>query len=239
MFCINKVGVVTPSVRLETRLWMGLMLATICGAAKEVTAYNSVKIEAKTHLKIVFMRLVILDRDGVINYDSPHYIKSPEECIFIPKSLEAIAALNRAGYTVTVATNQSGIGRGLYSEVTLQRIHQKIRDALDVYGGQVDKIFYCPHNPSDQCDCRKPKPGLFQAIAAWYGCSLEGIPSIGDSVRDIEVAKNAGCLPILVLTGNGEETLKEHPELFKEIKIFQDLFAVAEALIHGTEKRNI
>lgn len=213
---------------------MGLMLATICSAAKEALAYTIARTKNKAPLTAVFMKLVILDRDGVINYDSPHYIKSPEECIFIPKSLEAIAALNRARYTVTVATNQSGIGRGLYTEAMLGRIHQKIRTALVLHGGQIDKIFYCPHLPDANCGCRKPQPGLFEAIATWYGCSLEGVPAIGDSLRDIEVARKIDSRPILVLTGNGEKTLRENPTLAKEIEVFKDLYTVVEALTYGT-----
>lgn len=178
------------------------------------------------------MRLIILDRDGVINYESPYYIKKPEEWIPLPGSLEAITALNQAGYTVTVATNQSGIGRKLYNEAILKQIHQKMQHLLQGYGGRVDKIWFCPHAPCDRCNCRKPKPGLLQAIASWYGCALTGIPAIGDSWRDIEVARKVGCTPILVLTGNGEKTLQEHPALAQEIQIFSNLCTAAEAIIH-------
>lgn len=186
------------------------------------------------------MRLIILDRDGVINYESPYYIKNSDEWIPIPGSLEAIAALNQAGYTVTIATNQSGIGRGLYTEAILDQIHQKMQRVLQDLGGRIDKIWYCPHAPSDDCNCRKPQPGLLHAIAAWYGCALTGVPVIGDSWRDIEVARRIGCTPILVLTGNGEQTLEEYPELEKTIQIFPNLLAATEAIIHhGNQKKCI
>ena len=160
------------------------------------------------------MKLIILDRDGVINYDSEHYIKSPTEWIPIPGSLEAIAQLNLKGYKVVVATNQSGIGRGLYSEDMLLSIHAKMQQALNEVQGRVDHVFYCPHLPTYGCDCRKPAPGLLRQIAAYYHCDLQGVPFVGDSLRDIRAACAVGCQPVLVRSGNGaavEFLLKELP----------------------------
>jgi len=160
------------------------------------------------------MKLVILDRDGVINQDSTSYIKSPEEWKPIPGSLEAIALLNQAGYRVVVATNQSGIGRGLFDMATLNAIHDKMHRALGAVGGRVDGIFYCPHAHDAGCSCRKPKPGLLEEISRRFGSSLEGVPFIGDSLRDIEAALAVGAQPLLVLTGKGKKTRKEggYPE---------------------------
>ena len=147
------------------------------------------------------MKLIILDRDGVINYDSVGYIKSPDEWQAIPGSLEAIATLTQANYTISVATNQSGIGRGYYDVATLDAIHAKMYQQVAQFGGHIDSLFYCPHIDADQCDCRKPKPGLLNQIAKHYHCTLEGIPLIGDSPRDIEAALAVGAAPILVNTG--------------------------------------
>ena len=155
------------------------------------------------------MKLVILDRDGVINHDSASYIKSPAEWKPIPGSLEAIALLNQAGYRVLVATNQSGIGRGLFDMATLNAIHDKMHRALGLAGGRIDGIFYCPHAQDAGCNCRKPKPGLLEEIGRRFGVSLEGVPFIGDSLRDIEAALAVGAQPVLVLTGKGKKTRKE------------------------------
>ena len=155
------------------------------------------------------MKLVILDRDGVINHDSTSYIKSPAEWKPIPGSLEAIALLNQAGYRVLVATNQSGIGRGLFDMATLNAIHDKMHRALGLAGGRIDGIFYCPHAQDAGCNCRKPKPGLLEEIGRRFGVSLEGVPFIGDSLRDIEAALAVGAQPVLVLTGKGKKTRKE------------------------------
>lgn len=176
------------------------------------------------------MKLIILDRDGVINYESAEFIKSPEEWIPIPGGLEAIAKLNQAGFTVVIATNQSGIGRGLYDENTLTLIHKKMQNELKKLGGHIDKIFYCPHRPEDNCDCRKPKTGLFDQIATEYKISLNNIPAIGDSLRDIQAAQAAGCQAILVRTGNGENFLKQQLPL-PHVIVFSDLAAAADAII--------
>ncbi len=154
------------------------------------------------------MKLIILDRDGVINYDSEHYIKTPEECLPIPGSLEAIGRLKQLGYTIAVATNQSGIARGLYSELMLQKINQKLQDCAANYQGKIDFFCYCPHHPNDNCNCRKPKIGMFERIQQHFNCSLDNCFFVGDSFSDIEVAKIVGCIPVLVKTGKGKMTLE-------------------------------
>jgi D-glycero-D-manno-heptose 1,7-bisphosphate phosphatase len=155
------------------------------------------------------MKLVILDRDGVINFDSAQFIKSPAEWKPIPGSLEAIARLNQNGYTVVVATNQSGVGRGLFDMETLNSIHSKMHKALFAVGGRVDAIFYCPHAADSACDCRKPKPGMFKRISETLNANLKGVPAIGDSLRDLQACAVLGCQPILVHTGKGEKTRAE------------------------------
>jgi D-glycero-D-manno-heptose 1,7-bisphosphate phosphatase len=175
--------------------------------------------------------LIILDRDGVINYESKDYIKTPQEWLPIPGSLEAIALLSQANYTIAVATNQSGVGRGFYTENDLAAIHQKMFDSLKALGGTVDKIFYCPHHPHDHCRCRKPGVGLFDQIADYYQTDLRGIIAIGDSLRDIKAALKVGCQPILVLTGNGDETLLNNRELVDEIPVFPDLLSAVQKLL--------
>ena len=152
------------------------------------------------------MKLVILYRDGVINHDSPSYIRSPEEWKPIPGSLEAIAKLTQAGFHVVVATNQSGIGRGLLEMATLNAIHDKMHLAVGQAGGRIEAIFYCPHAQEADCSCRKPKPGLLEEIGRRFGTSMKGVPCIGDSLHDLEAAAAAGAQAILVLTGNGAKT---------------------------------
>lgn len=152
------------------------------------------------------MKLIILDRDGVINYDSDEFIKSPDEWIPIPGSLEAIARLNQAGYKVIVASNQSGIARGLFNIVTLNAIHRKLHESAQLVGAHIDAIFFCPHAADDNCDCRKPKPGMLQEIAKRFNVSLKGVPVVGDSLRDLQSGFVSGCTPYLVLTGKGEIT---------------------------------
>lgn len=153
------------------------------------------------------MKLIVLDRDGVINQDSEHFIKSPEEWIPIPGSIEAIARLNQADYRVVVATNQSGIARGKFNIVTLNAIHQKMHRAAQQLGADIDAVFFCPHAAVDNCDCRKPKPGMLRAIAERFNTTLKGVPAIGDSLRDLQAAFVMGCVPYLVLTGKGQATL--------------------------------
>lgn len=175
------------------------------------------------------MRLVILDRDGVINYESDAYIKSPEEWRPIPGSLEAIARLNRAGFTVVVATNQAGVGRGLFSAATLAAIHQKMQAAVEQTGGRLAGIFVCPHAPWDNCSCRKPKPGLYQQIAEQLKVTLRHVPVIGDSLRDIEAAESVGARPILVRSGYGERSLLELQGA-QRAEVFADLAAATDQL---------
>jgi D-glycero-D-manno-heptose 1,7-bisphosphate phosphatase len=155
------------------------------------------------------MKLIILDRDGVVNQDSADYIKHPDEWIALPGSLQAIARLHQAGYTVTIATNQSGLARGLFDINALTAIHQKFRKELAQLAGAIDTFFVCPHGPDEQCVCRKPLPGLFEDIARRYDIDLNGVAAIGDSLRDLQASAAAGCTPWLVQTGNGPKTLKQ------------------------------
>jgi D-glycero-D-manno-heptose 1,7-bisphosphate phosphatase len=176
------------------------------------------------------MKLVILDRDGVINHDSAAYIKSPEEWKPIPGSLEAIALLSQAGYRVLVATNQSGVGRGLFEMATLNAIHDKMHRALGLAGGRIDGIFYCPHAQDAGCNCRKPKPGLLEEIAHRFGVDLNGVPFIGDSLRDLQAAVAVGAQPILVLTGKGKKTRKDG-DLPAGTVVHDDLAAAVRSLL--------
>ncbi len=176
------------------------------------------------------MKLLILDRDGVINQDSDAYIKSVEEWLPIPGSITAIADLSKAGWTVAVATNQSGIARGYYSLATLDAMHQRLRDLVVAQGGEVGLIVYCPHGPDDGCTCRKPRPGMLETIAAHYGARLAGVWFVGDSLGDLQAAQATGAQPVLVKTGKGVKTLgKPLPE---GTLIFEDLASVAQSLIH-------
>lgn len=158
------------------------------------------------------MPFIILDRDGVINCDSDEYIKSADEWVPIPGSLEAIANLNRAGYQVLVVTNQSGIARGLFDLEALNGMHEKFISELTAVGGYVEEIFFCPHQPSDHCECRKPKPGLLHQIQKKYAVDFQQTFFIGDNISDMELAQAVGCNPILVLTGKGQRVLQSHPE---------------------------
>lgn len=178
------------------------------------------------------MQLVILDRDGVINQDSDAYIKTVDEFIPLPGSLAAIARLNQAGFTVAVATNQSGIRRGLFDLNTLDAMHAKLHRLLANEGGRVDKIVYCPHGPDDACDCRKPLPGLMQQLAAHYQIPLNDVPVIGDSLRDLQAARAVNARPILVKTGKGERTLAANQAL-TGVPVYADLAAAVDALIHA------
>lgn len=154
------------------------------------------------------MKIVILDRDGVINYDSAQFIKSPAEWKPIPGSLEAIARLNQAGFRVVVASNQSGVGRGLLDMSTLNEINGKMHKALAQVGGRIDAVFYCPHANDADCECRKPKPGMLQEIARRFNVDLMGVASVGDSLRDLQAAVAVGARPYLVLTGKGAKTVE-------------------------------
>lgn len=174
--------------------------------------------------------MVILDRDGVINEDSDAYIKSPEEWTPIAGSIQAIARLCQHGFRVVVATNQSGLARGLFDLETLGRIHRKMHQAVSEAGGQLEGVFFCPHEPRDDCGCRKPKAGLLLQAAERLSIDLDGVPVIGDSARDLEAAQAVGARPILVRTGKGERTLQAHPAL-SEGEVFDDLDAAVDALI--------
>lgn len=174
------------------------------------------------------MRLVILDRDGVINHESDNYIKTPEEWIPLPGSLDAIARLHRNGYKVVVASNQSGVARHLFSLDNLAAIHGRMKREVEAAGGRIDSIFFCPHGPKEACDCRKPKPGLLRQIAERYGVRLQGIPMIGDSERDLQAARAVGGRPILVKTGNGLKTLEEDHDVEES---YPDLAAAAAQLV--------
>jgi D-glycero-D-manno-heptose 1,7-bisphosphate phosphatase len=175
------------------------------------------------------MKLAILDRDGVINQDSADFIKSPEEWRPIPGSLEAIAKLNHAGFQVVLATNQSGIGRGLFEVSTLNAIHDRMHRSLGQIGGRIDAIFFCPHAQDANCECRKPKAGLLQEIARRFNAELKGVPVIGDSLRDLQAADTVGALPILVLTGKGART-REEGGLPPGTQIYADLAAAVRAI---------
>jgi D-glycero-D-manno-heptose 1,7-bisphosphate phosphatase len=178
------------------------------------------------------MHPIILDRDGVINYDSVDYIKSPQEWRPIPGSLEAIARLHRAGYKVVVATNQSGVGRGLLSMDTLAAIHTRMLEAVRKQGGEIDAIFFCPHTPEDRCDCRKPAPGLLKEIAKRLQMDLVGVYVIGDAERDVLAARQVMASPVLVRTGKGAQTLKQSKAL-ADVPVFDDLAAFVDALLSG------
>ena len=180
------------------------------------------------------MKLVILDRDGVINFDSAQYIKSPAEWKPIPGSLEAIARLNQHGYRVVVATNQSGVGRGMFDMETLNQIHSKMHREVVSVGGRIDAIFYCPHAADANCDCRKPKPGMFKRISETLNVDLNGIPTIGDSLRDLQAGAAMGCQTMLVLTGKGTKT-KADGDLPAGTLEFPDLAAAVDAILGGNK----
>jgi len=175
-------------------------------------------------------RLIVLDRDGVINYDSDQFIKSPEEWRPVPGSVEAIARLNHAGYRVVVATNQSGIGRGLFDMAMLNTIHEKMHKALAHAGARVDAIFFCPHTADSKCECRKPRAGMLIEIGKRFNTELTGVPCIGDSLRDLQAAETVGAQPILVLTGKGEKTLRDG-NFPQNTVIYPDLAFAVSALL--------
>lgn len=174
-------------------------------------------------------KLIILDRDGVINHDSDLFVKSPEEWKPIAGSLEAIARLNQYGWRVVVASNQSGVGRGLFGMDTLNAIHDKMVKSLSALGGRLDAIFFCPHAADSTCDCRKPKPGMYLDIGERLSVDLTAVPVVGDSLRDLQAAVAVGATPYLVMTGKGGRTLDEGG-LPQGTRIFPDLAAVVAEL---------
>lgn len=176
------------------------------------------------------MKIIILDQNGVVNHNSPTFIKTPDEWQPIPDSLEAIARLTQSGYRVVIATNQSGIGRGLLDMSMFTAINDKMYKAVQQVGGHIDAIFFCPHTNVDKCACRKPETGLFEEIRQRYGVDLSTVPAIGDSLKDLQAAASAGAKPILVLTGNGKET-QVSDQLPKDTLIFDNLATAVDALI--------
>ncbi|MGH6647759.1 D-glycero-beta-D-manno-heptose 1,7-bisphosphate 7-phosphatase [Aquabacterium sp.] len=181
------------------------------------------------------MKLVILDRDGTINHERDDYIKSADEWVPLPGALEAIARLNHAGWHVVVATNQSGIGRGLFDMVALNAMHARMNQLLARHGGRVEAVFFCPHTPEDQCTCRKPLPGLFKMIGQRFGVSLAGVPMVGDLPRDVLAAQSVGCEPHLVRTGQAaamtEPELIDLRQQVSDLTIHPDLSSFADFLI--------
>lgn len=187
------------------------------------------------------MKLIILDRDGVINHDRDDYVKSADECIPIPGSIEAIARLYKAGFTVIVATNQSGLAREKFDLDDLEAMHAKLTQLVEEQGGELGAIFYCPHAPEDKCKCRKPLPGLVDAIEAEFNISAEGCYFVGDSLRDLQAGVLKGCKPALVKTGNGLKTLAQLANVSlqtdtplltpEQIQVFDDLAAASDFII--------
>jgi D-glycero-D-manno-heptose 1,7-bisphosphate phosphatase len=181
-------------------------------------------------MTLVQPKVVVLDRDGVINVDSPDFIKTPDEWHAIPGSLEAIAKLKQAGFEVAIATNQSGVGRGLFSIDTLWDIHRKMLAEILAAGGYVKRIFFCLHTPEDNCDCRKPKPGLMNQIAEYFACGFDHMIMIGDAARDLQAAESVGARAILVRTGKGIQTEAELSQV-EGLEVYDDLAAAVTALI--------
>ena len=178
-------------------------------------------------------RLVILDRDGTINADSDEYVKSADEWQPLPGALDAIARLNHAGWHVVVASNQSGLGRGLFDVAALNAMHAKMHKLLTAAGGRIDAVFYCPHSPEEACACRKPLPGLFEQIGERYGMDLHGVHTVGDTLRDLQAGAAMGCLPHLVLTGKGEKLRDQPlpPDFPAGTCVHNDLMAFADWLL--------
>jgi D-glycero-D-manno-heptose 1,7-bisphosphate phosphatase len=179
------------------------------------------------------MKLVILDRDGTINSDSDEFVKSPDEWLPLPGALEAIARLSHAGWHVVIASNQSGLGRGLFDLAALNAMHAKMLKLLAQQGGRIDAVFYCPHTDDDNCRCRKPQPGLFEQIGARFGVPLKGVPTVGDSLRDVLAGAAAGCETHLVLTGKSEQYRGLAPPegLPEGTQVHQDLSAFADFIL--------
>src|SRR3954468_2996285 len=194
------------------------------------------------------MKLIILDRDGVINHDSADYIKSADEWIPIDGSIDAIARLYRAGFTVVVATNQSGLARSKFDLDDLEAMHEKLTQLVEEQGAELGAIFYCPHHPDDKCKCRKPMPGMIDAIEAEFNISAEGFYFVGDSLRDLQAAVTKGCKPILVKTGNGEKTLSQLADISlqtdapnltaDQVQVFDNLASVVDFILANGSDSN-
>ena len=187
------------------------------------------------------IKLVVLDRDGTINEDRDDYVKSADEWVPIPGALEAVARLHQAGWHVVVATNQSGLGRGLFDMYTLNEMHAKMNALLAPLGGRIDAVFFCPHAPEDQCRCRKPLPGLFEAIGARFGVEMAGVPAVGDTLRDLQAASAVGCAPHLVRTGKAAALdaagLQAMRDKIPGLAVHADLAAFVDALLAGERRR--
>jgi D-glycero-D-manno-heptose 1,7-bisphosphate phosphatase len=187
------------------------------------------------------IKLVVLDRDGTINEDRDDYVKSADEWVPIPGALEAIARLHQAGWHVVVATNQSGLGRGLFDMYTLNEMHAKMNALLAPLGGRVDAVFFCPHAPEDQCRCRKPLPGLFEDIGERFGIEMAGVPAVGDTLRDLQAASAVGCAPHLVRTGKAAALDAAGVQAMRDkipgLVVHADLAAFADLLLAGERRR--
>lgn len=187
------------------------------------------------------IKLVVLDRDGTINEDRDDYVKSADEWVPIPGALEAVARLHQAGWHVVVATNQSGLGRGLFDMYTLNEMHAKMNALLAPLGGRIDAVFFCPHAPEDQCRCRKPLPGLFEAIGARFGVEMAGVPAVGDTLRDLQAASAVGCAPHLVRTGKAAALdaagLQAMRDKIPGLAVHADLAAFVDTLLAGERRR--
>lgn len=177
------------------------------------------------------MPLVVLDRDGVINRESADFVKSPQEWQALDGSIEAIAALSRGGFRIAVASNQSGLARGLFDYSALYAMHEKMRELVVAAGGRIDHIVICPHGPDDGCDCRKPRPGLLRQVGEHFDVDMTGVPFVGDSLRDLQAALAIDARPILVRSGNGRNTEEKLPPELRSVDVFDDLGAVAAALL--------
>ncbi|WP_418318592.1 D-glycero-beta-D-manno-heptose 1,7-bisphosphate 7-phosphatase [Piscinibacter sakaiensis] len=186
------------------------------------------------------MKLIIFDRDGTLNEDRDDYVTTVDEWTPIPGALEAVAALTQAGWRAVVATNQSGLGRGLFDMATLNSMHLKMNQKLAECGGRIDAVFFCPHVPGDECDCRKPMPGLFKLIGERYAVDLKQVPAVGDSLRDLQAAQSAGCEPHLVLTGKSgnldDAQLAAILAQVPQTKVHKDLTAFADFLIRREQQ---
>jgi D-glycero-D-manno-heptose 1,7-bisphosphate phosphatase len=187
------------------------------------------------------IKLVVLDRDGTINEDRDDYVKSADEWVPLPGALAAIARLYQAGWHVVVATNQSGLGRGLFDAYTLNEMHAKMNALLAPLGGRIDAVFFCPHAPEDDCRCRKPRPGLFEDIGLRFGIDMTGVPAVGDTLRDLQAASSVGCTPHLVRTGKAatldEAGVQAMRDQVPSLTVHADLAAFVDALLAAEGRR--